>query len=556
MVGYDTGVPVQKSQNEQQVLENLLAQYKIAVDKSSIFSKSDTHGKITYVNDEFCRLSQYPAEELLGKTHSIIRHPDMPISFFKKMWQELKEKKIWKGVIKNRAKDGSSYYVSATIIPILNENSEIKEYLGIRHDITEVYIKDRIIEQTMIDDITELKSRTAFMQDIKDGKEKSIVLLDIASFNHFNDFYGHETGDILLNEIAKELQAYTTENRYECSLYRLPIDIFALIFTDIYSTEEIETYILTFLDKFRTWPKAVGNTQIYTQAVAGMAKGSNEQVYQYADIALQYAKKNKKSFQLFNNELNMQKQIEKNFYISKLLNTAIFNDDIPVHYQPIINNRTQKCEKLEALVRIKDENSDILSPGLFLNIAKQIGVYTSMTRSIIKTTLNTLDSLPECEISFNLSYEDIVEPTMVTFLEDIFSKKEIAQRIVLEITETEEMKDLNMVKAFLIRMKKLGCKIAIDDFGTGYSNFKYLMDLQADYLKIDGSLISALPTDNSSLEIVKAITSFTKKMGIKTIAEFVSTEEIFKIVQSLDIDYSQGFYFSLPLDIQDTKNFR
>jgi len=545
---------MQITYDEHSALENLLKQYKLAVDESSIFSKTDANGIITYVNDEFCRLSKYSSKELIGKTHKLIRHPDMSSSIFEEMWKTLKRKKIWKGVIKNRAKDGGFYYVSATIIPILDKNEEIKEYLGIRHDITDVYKKEHIIEQTKVDDITDLRSRNAFMEDIKDAKEKSIVLLDIASFHHFNDFYGHVTGDELLREISKELISFSDSEDCKFSSYRLPIDIFVMIFRDEFSQEKIEKCVLRFLEKFKTWPKAIGDTQIYTQAIAGMATGSDKNVYQYADIALQYAKKNKKTFQIFNNELNMKKQIEKNFYISRLLNNAIFNNDIPVHYQPIINNETLKCDKLEALVRIKDEKGEILSPGLFLDIAKQIGVYTSMTRSVMKTTLNILDKLPKCEISFNISYEDIIEPTTSIFLSELFKDIEIAERIVLEITETEEMKDLEMVKVFLTNMKSLGCKIAIDDFGTGYSNFKYLMDLNADYLKIDGSLISRLPTDESSLEIVKAIISFTKKMGIKTIAEFVSSKEIFDIVKSLGIDYSQGFYFSLPLDTEEVYN--
>ena len=126
----------------------------------------------------------------------------------------------------------------------------------------------------------------------------------------------------------------------------------------------------------------------------------------------------------------------------------------------------------------------------------------------------------------------------------LFQDRSLASRIVLEITETEEMKDIVAVKSFLSEMQSLGCKVAIDDFGSGYSNFKYLMEIHANYLKIDGSLISGLPHDKSSLEIVKAITTFAREMGIKTIAEYVSSKEIYDCVTELGIDYSQGFYFS------------
>ena len=116
----------------------ILNQYKNAVDSSSIVSKTDKYGKITFVNDEFCRVSKYTKEELIGKNHNIIRHEDMPKEIFKDLWETIKSKQIWKGQIKNRAKDGTSYYVTSTIAPILNLDDEIEEYLAIRLDISEI----------------------------------------------------------------------------------------------------------------------------------------------------------------------------------------------------------------------------------------------------------------------------------------------------------------------------------------------------------------------------------------------------------------------------------
>ncbi|CAM3892311.1 ATP-binding protein [Arcobacter cloacae] len=116
----------------------ILNQYKNAVDSSSIVSKTDKYGKITFVNDEFCRVSKYTKEELIGKNHNIIRHEDMPKEIFKDLWETIKSKQIWKGQIKNKAKDGTSYYVASTIAPILNLDDEIEEYLAIRLDVSEI----------------------------------------------------------------------------------------------------------------------------------------------------------------------------------------------------------------------------------------------------------------------------------------------------------------------------------------------------------------------------------------------------------------------------------
>lgn len=116
--------------------ENLLNQYKKAVDMTAIVSKTDLRGIITYVNERFCDISGYTKEELLGKSHNIIRHPDMPKEAFKSMWETIKQKKSWSGIIKNRKKDGGYYIVDTTVFPILDTNGDIIEYMSIRHDIT------------------------------------------------------------------------------------------------------------------------------------------------------------------------------------------------------------------------------------------------------------------------------------------------------------------------------------------------------------------------------------------------------------------------------------
>ncbi len=136
----------QKLQSEIDESHVLLEQYKEAIDVSSLVSKTDPSGIITYVNEPFCKISQYSKEELLGKSHKIIRHPDEPKETFKNMWDTIMNKKIWKGTIQNRAKDGTAYFVEATIIPILNHHNEIIEYISVRTDITkQVEAKERII---------------------------------------------------------------------------------------------------------------------------------------------------------------------------------------------------------------------------------------------------------------------------------------------------------------------------------------------------------------------------------------------------------------------------
>ncbi|HIP54925.1 MAG TPA: PAS domain S-box protein, partial [Sulfurimonas autotrophica] len=134
----------------------LLNEYKDAVDRSSIVSKTDKHGRITYANDKFCAISGYTKKELLGKPHNIVRHEDMPKAAFKEMWETILAKKPWTGIVKNKKKDGSFYTVEATISPILNEKGEIEEFIAIRNDITEIIELHKEIEETQEDIILKM----------------------------------------------------------------------------------------------------------------------------------------------------------------------------------------------------------------------------------------------------------------------------------------------------------------------------------------------------------------------------------------------------------------
>ena len=414
--------------------------------------------------------------------------------------------------------------------------------MGLRNDITELLETQELLERARIDEVTQLKSRTALLEDKDLHVDNNLALIDIASFKHINDFYGHVIGDRLLQIITKELQDFTKD--FECTLYRLPIDIFAILTRE--PIEKLEQIVREFSTLVASRPISISNSHIYIHVVSGVAGyESGRKIYQNADIALQYAKSNNKRMQVYEKEINLQKEIENNLLWTQRLNEAIFDNKLKAFYQPIVDNKTLKFEKYESLVRLIDENDNIVSPFYFLDISKQTKLYSYITTKIIQEALVTFKDKNE-NFSINLSIEDFENEKTVQMLANIFSDYEIAKKATLEITETEEITNYDKVIDVIAQLKELGCKIAIDDFGSGYSNFTYLMKLQADYIKIDGSLIEKIDYDVSSQSIVKAIVSFAKEMGIKTIAEYVSDEKIFNKVKELDIDYSQGYYFGIP----------
>ncbi|MCV6606646.1 MAG: response regulator, partial [Campylobacterales bacterium] len=169
----------------------LLEQYKKSVDESNIVSKTDLKGKITYVNDRFCQISGYTREELIGQSHNIVRHPDISNAVYKELWEAIKDKRTWRGIIKNRAKDGGTYYVDSFIMPILDNKGNVKEYMSVRHDISKVVEQEQQIRKNFSDPMTGMANRQKLFKDLEDFENNKSFLLsfiDIDDFSNINDF--------------------------------------------------------------------------------------------------------------------------------------------------------------------------------------------------------------------------------------------------------------------------------------------------------------------------------------------------------------------------------
>lgn len=168
-----------------------------------------------------------------------------------------------------------------------------------------------------------------------------------------------------------------------------------------------------------------------------------------------------------------------------------------------------------------------------------------VTKIIIEKSFKDFENMGY-EFTINLSIEDIVKKEMFEFIMNKLKHSKISDKVTFEMLESDAIEDFEKVDRFIKEIRRYGAKIAIDDFGSGYSNFSYMTKIKADYIKIDGSLIKNIATDNNSFIVVEAIVQFAQKLGIKTIAEYVSSNTILKKVKELDIDYAQGFYIDEP----------
>lgn len=532
-----------KKTDELQKSIAFLQSYKRIMDESSIVSKSDLQGFITYVNDKFCEVTGYTKKEVIGRPHSLVRHPDSDSAIFKELWSNIKRKQTWKGVLKNKKKDGSCYWVDIVIMPILDERGEIFEYMAIRHEITELVHQRLVIEKiASTDSLTNLGNRYKLLKDIELLQNPSIAILDIDGFSEINDLYGDAFGDMVLKEIGITLENFI-QNKSSKQPYRLQADVFAILNISL-TKDEFITNIDEMIKQIESVTYKIEGKEVKVQIISSISFEKNN-LFITADMAMKSAKKNKMSLLVYEEGLSLDSLYENNIKWANKLRRAIETDQLVPYYQAIINNKTGKWEKYESLVRIIDEDGTIITPFFFLEIAKRTKYYETLTKIVIKKSFDTFKNTNK-EFSINLTIKDIMNTSIQNYICDMLKTYDVNNQVVFEIVESEGIENYDEVIAFINKVKIHGCKIAIDDFGSGYSNFNYLLKLQADYIKIDSSLIKDLDTDANARILVKTIVNFAKELGILTIAEYVENSTIYKIVEELGIDYSQGYFFSAP----------
>ncbi len=526
--------------------------YKQAIDKSSIVSKTDLKGIITYANEMFCEVSGYSREELIGSSHNIVRHPDVPKEAFKEMWSTIQSKKTWKGIIKNRRKDGSHYIVNATIIPILDNKNEIIEYVAVRQDITELEESKEEIRQQRTDLLTGLPNRNQLIEDLKFAFKPIIFYINIDDFSGFNDFYGERTGDEMLLRLTKILQDMNSDNRFK--LYKLESDQFLLLFEEGYlSRDNLQYFFENMIEEIEqnvVSPHYANHNRIAISVSSGAttyyANDDYQKLILYSNIARKKAQQEHRKFLLFHHSMRKNEDYAHNIEWIKRIKEAIDEDRVVCYYQPIFSDKNIKATKYETLVRLLDKDGEAISPFFFLEIARKAKLYPQITQIVIKKAFKAFKNFPTYQFSINLTIDDILSEKTTNYIYQQLESYPNPERIIFEITESQEVADYKLINKFIKYVKQYNVKIAIDDFGSGYANFEHILGIDADYIKIDGSLIKNIDTDENSQIITEAIISFSKKLDRQTIVEFVHNEEVYQIVKRLGANYFQGFYLGIP----------
>ncbi len=399
-----------------------------------------------------------------------------------------------------------------------------------------------LINRYFTDPLTNLPNLYKLRDELHENDHGSFIAIHIDNFKLINDFYGFIVGDYILEQSA----SYITSIINGGTLYRMLSDEFVFILNDELEFYELKAYINELFAKLNNLSFMYQETKIYVDFTLASSTGNNwNDIFSKVSMALQYAKDNHLPFWIYEDRMHFESEYEKNLEISSVIRKAIEHSGIVPYVQPIICNESGKIVKYECLSRLIDDKDKILSPDLFIPVAKRIKVYHLVTEEIINKSFEMFKE-NNFYFTINLSIEDVMSEKIYTFIIDKLATSKMGNRVVFELVETESINDYKKVSKFINEVKRYGAKIAIDDFGSGFSNFSYLTKIDIDYIKIDGSLIENIDSDKNSELVVKTIVEFARQLNIKTIAEFVHSSTVLSKVKSLGIDYSQGYYIDKP----------
>ncbi|MDM8546589.1 two-component system response regulator [Candidatus Venteria ishoeyi] len=556
--------------SEQERIQHRLEEAAVVFEVSSEgIMLTDAQGVIHRVNPAFTELTGYTLEEVAGQTPRVLKSGHHDQEFYSQLWDKLTTEGCWEGEIWNRRKNGSVYPKWEMITAIRNNQHEIIGYVSqysdlARRKLTEADIRYR----GNYDPLTGLVNRylllERFAHAIKEHQRKqrklSLLFIDLDRFKQLNDAMGYTIGDLLLQQVAKRIQS---ESREVDTAARLAGDEFVLMLTDQVdqmSSERVASRIIKVLNE----PFEVDGYQVQLGACIGIAMfpddGDNiEVLLRNADLAMFRAKENgRQQLQFFTD--SMEKEFLERSRVESELRLAIEREELVMYYQPIIDLQTGKTIGVESLIRWQHPTLGLISPEKFIPIAEDTRLICPIGSWVLETVCRQLAKWHKQGLklyaSVNVSAYQIPQKVSPAWLQQLINEVDLpADRLVLEITESVFVKDVDKVAAWLKQVRALGFRIYLDDFGTGYSSLSYLKNFPVDAVKIDQAFVREVARHGSDQALVRAIVAMSEGLGLQVVAEGIETEEQSNTLRQFNCPYGQGYLFSEPVPAQRLYQF-
>lgn len=521
---------------------------------------TDRDGRIVLFNNRSAEIFGYAEEEVLGRPLSMLL-PALP---------EPAPQTARRGggpagaapqgcEVVARRKDGQEVHVEVTVA-VAHAGSEPLRIVEVRDISGHKRVQAMLKRLARRDPLTGLFNRRTFQAELerylelarKHRVRGALVFLDLDLFKYINDTLGHQAGDQVLVRVAEIIQAQLRPTDIAA---RHGGDEFAILMP--YTGREALGVAESILRAVQQEDFQVKGRSVTMTASVGVTFFPDhgltaEALLAQADLAMYKAKESgRNAVAVFDETDEQRDEMAAKLSWDRRLREALRDNRFVLHAQPILDLKRGKVTRVELLLRLVDEDGTLILPGAFLAGAERFGLIQEIDRWVLREAIRLIAAQqPGSEIEafeVNLSGKTISDPGLARMIqEELEASGADPSRLVLEITETAAIGDLEQARRFITAMRRLGCRFALDDVGSGFSSLHLLKQLPVDYLKIDGAFIRNLPTESADQHLVRAMVAMARSQGQETIAEFVDRAETLRLVREFGVDYAQGYLVGRP----------
>ncbi|WP_422126460.1 putative bifunctional diguanylate cyclase/phosphodiesterase [Thioalkalivibrio sulfidiphilus] len=524
---------------------------------------TDSRMRFLQVNEAYCRITGYSDGELLGRTPRMLKSGHHDAAFYADISKTLEVRGHWRGEILDRTRDGRVIPLLQTISVVRDTQGAVSHYITIVTDISSIKeTQSRLDFLAHHDPLTELPNRLLFTARLEHAIDWAVrnqahfglLFIDLDRFKTINDSLGHQLGDRLLVQVARRLRGLV---RKSDTIARLGGDEFVVLVEGIHNAGEAELLAEKLVHAMRQ-PFFLEETELHIGCSIGITLYPEDgedpvTLLKNADAAMYRVKDfGRDGFYKFSQDL--AEAVDERLALETALRQALRENQLQVHYQPVIDLAQGRMVAVEALARWRHAERGEIAPCSFIRMAEETKLILPLGGWMARTAIGQLRLWRERGmeldyVSINTSGIELFDPGFVDGLFEALDEHGLeGGQLQIELTENVLMQDYEACRRVLLRLRQQGVRIAIDDFGTGYSSLAYLKQLPIDMLKIDRSFIKDVPGDPGDCAIVETIIAMAHRLGLATVAEGVETEEQEDYLLAIGCERLQGYRYARPLD--------